>query len=141
MKKLFPIIMLLFSIVACDNYDNLRFSVSESILEFINEEYRGATIRETEYTDNGLFEVEIRHDSHTKDVYFDKNDNWVYSSWDVRVSSLPAAVKSAVEAAYPGYRIDDADFIERHEGSYYRLEIEKGGIEKSLKITKNGESL
>ena len=100
MKKLFPIIILLLAVVACDN--DYKYPIDESILDFISKEYRGASIREAEYSDNGLFEVEIRHDSHIKDVYFDQNDEWVYTIWDVKVLNLPDAVKSGVEKAYPG---------------------------------------
>ena len=135
MKKLFPIIILLLSVIACDDD---KFPVNDTIQDFINKEYRGASIRETEYSSNGLFEVEIYHDMRIKDLYFDKNDNWVYTTWDVSILSLPDAVKNGVEQAYPGYRIDDADFVERPEGSSYKLEIEKDGLEKSVYVLPDG---
>ena len=75
MRKLFPILMILFSFAACDNYENFNSLLNQSIVEFIQKEYRGATIRSTEYDDQGLLEVEIRHDSRIKEVYFDYNDN------------------------------------------------------------------
>lgn len=136
MKKLFPIIILLLSVIACD--DDNRFPVNDTVIDFINKEYRGAVIREAEYNDNGLLEVEIRHDSRIKDVYFDSDDNWVYTSWDVSVLALPAAVMNAVEQAYPGYRIDDADYVQRSEGPLYKLEIEKGELEKTVYALPNG---
>ena len=136
MKKLFPIIILLLSVIACD--DDNRFPVNDTVIDFINKEYRGAVIREAEYNDNGLLEVEIRHDSRIKDVYFDSDDNWVYTSWDVSVLALPAAVMNAVEQAYPGYRIDDADYVQRFEGPLYKLEIEKGELEKTVYAMPNG---
>ncbi len=136
MKKLFPIIILLLSVIACEN-DN-RFPINDTILDFIKKEYRGATIRDVEYSDNGLFEVEIRHDSQVKDVYFDSNDNWVYTIWDVSVLALPSAVKNAVEQSYPGYRIDDADYVQRPDGNLYKLEIEHGELEKTVYALPNG---
>ena len=136
MKKLFPIIILLLSVIACD--DDNRFPVNDTVIDFINKEYRGAVIREAEYNDNGLLEVEIRHDSRIKDVYFDSDDNWVYTSWDVSVLALPAAVMNAVEQAYPGYRIDDADYVQRSEGPLYKLEIEKGELEKTVYALPHG---
>ena len=136
MKKLFPIIILVLSVIACD--DDNRFPVNDTVIDFINKEYRGAVIREAEYNDNGLLEVEIRHDSRIKDVYFDSDDNWVYTSWDVSVLALPAAVMNAVEQAYPGYRIDDADYVQRSEGPLYKLEIEKGELEKTVYALPNG---
>ena len=136
MKKLFPIIILLLSVIACD--DDNRFPVNDTVIDFINKEYRGAVIREAEYNDNGLLEVEIRHDSRIKDVYFDSDDNWVYTSWDVSVLALPAAVMNAVEQAYPGYRIDDADYVERPEIVFYELELEKGGVAQLVYLAPDG---
>jgi hypothetical protein len=136
MKKLFPIIILLLSVIACDN--DRGFPIDDTLLDFIKKEYRGATVRDAEYSDNGLFEVEIRHDSRVKDVYFDSDNNWVYTTWDVNVLSLPAAVKNAVEQSYPGYRIDDADYVQRPEGDLYKLEIESGELEKTVYALPNG---
>ena len=136
MKKLFPIIILLLSVIACDNYNWLP--VDDAVIDFIKKEYRGAVIREAEYNDNGLLEVEIRHDSRIKDVYFDSDDNWVYTSWGLNVLALPVAVKSAVEQVYPGYRIDDADYLQRPEGSLYKLEIEKGEFEITIYALPDG---
>lgn len=137
MKKIIPTIILLLAVIACDN-DDYRFPVNDTVLAFINKEYKGATIRETDYSDNGYFEVEIRHDSKIKDVYFDNNDNWVYTTWDVKVLSLPSSVKAGVEQVYPGYRIDDADYVQRPDGDFYKLEIENGGIEKTVYALPNG---
>lgn len=141
MKKLFPIIIFMLSLVACDDYGDYNFPVNENILDFINKEYKGASIRETDYSDNGLFEVEVRHDYRTKDVYFDQNDNWVYTIWDVSNLSLPSGVKDIVSETYPGYRIDDADIVESPEGTRYKLEIEKGGLEKTVFVSPVGEML
>ena len=114
------------SLFACDNNGNFNSLLSSDVVDFIQKEYKGATIRSAEYDGNGLYEVEIRHDLHIKDVYFDANDNWVYTTWDVRVSDLPMAVEDAVSVKYPGYRINDADWIESTKESYYKVELEKG---------------
>ncbi len=135
MKRVFSVLIVAISLLACDNHDVL---LSSSIIDFIQKEYSGATIRNAEYDDDGFYEVEIRHNSYIKDVHFDKKDNWVYTTWDVRVSNLPEGVKSAVSKKYPGYRIDDVDFIESPEKSYYRIEIENGGLEQTIYVSKEG---
>ena len=40
-----------------------------------------------------------------------------------------------------GYRIDDADIVESPEGTRYKLEIEKGGLEKTVFVSPVGEML
>lgn len=140
MRKLFPaLILILLSLIACDHYGKFDSILSSNIIDFIQKEYKGATIRNAEYEENGLYEVEIKHDSHIKDIYFDTEDNWIYTTWDVKVSNLPTAVRDAISAKYPGYRIDDADFIESVEKSYYKVDIEKGELEQTIFVSKNGD--
>lgn len=43
----------------------------------------------------------------------------VYTTWDISKRHLEDVVKNAVMAAHPGYVIDDADFIETPDGSYF----------------------
>ena len=139
MRKLFPLIFALSLLVACDNDGYYGSQINSTIAEFIQKEYSGAPIRSAEYDDNGYYEVEIKHDSYIKDVYFDKDDNWAYTTWDLKASNLPAAVKDAISERYPGYRIDDVDFVERIDKSYYKVELEKGELEQTIYISKDGE--
>ena len=141
MKRLFPIFILsLFALVACDD-DDRSIQLESNVISFIENRYAGAKIRHAEYESNGLIEVEIVHNSVVKDVYFNSNNEWVYTSWDVRVSDIPAAVASAVATNYPSFRIDDVDFIEKGELSYYRIEIERGNIESVVLVLPDGEFL
>lgn len=138
MKKLLPLIIALSLLIACDNEGYYGSLLNSAIVEFIQREYRGATIRSAEYDDDGYYEVEIKHDSYIKDVYFDKDDNWVYTTWDVKVSSLPSAVRGVISERYPGYRIDDVDFVEYVDKSYYKVELERGELEQAIYISKDG---
>ena len=108
------------------------------IKSFIESKYPGATIRKSEYEENGLFEVEIKHQNVVKEIYFDSSDEWVYSEWDVAVSSLPEAVKSTAAALYPDYRIDDVDFVETPSAQYYKLNVERGNFEQMLFVAPDG---
>jgi hypothetical protein len=138
MKKLFPLITVLLLLIACEYDDMYGSRLNSTIAEFIQEEYRGANIRSAEYDDKGYYEVEIKHDSCIKELYFDTNNNWVYTTWDVKVLTLPDAVKNSVEQAYPGYRIDDADYVQRPEGDFYKLELERGELEKTVYALPDG---
>lgn len=139
MKKIFPFIILLLTLIACDRNGTFASLIEPDIVDYIETEYRGATIHSTEYDNYGLYEVEIRHNSIIKEVYFDSDNNWVYTTWDVRVADLPAAVKDAITEKYPGFRIDDVDFVERVGKSYYKVELEKGELEQTIYVSKNGE--
>ena len=55
----------------------------------------------------------------SKDVMFTAEGAWAYTIWDISKRHLEDVVKNAVTAAHPGYVIDDADFIETPDGSYF----------------------
>lgn len=138
MKKIFILLFVsLFASVSCSD-DDKSILVDKAVVEFIETKYSGAQIRHCEYNSNGLIEVEILHDLLLKEVYFDKKNNWVYTSWDVKLSELPTVVKESVAMAYPDYVIDEADFIEREAGSVYEVELEKGDVTVVLFVTPEG---
>lgn len=139
MKKILPLIVLLLSVVACDN--RLDYPLNDNISDFIKSEYRGARVLDSEYTDNGLFEVEIMHNSVVKDVYFNTDDEWVYSTWDVKASSLPGAVKEYLKKEYPGYLVDDAEVLYCVSGVFYKVELKKNGAGFTVYVTKDGEAV
>ncbi len=142
MKKLFPLFLFaLLAVVACDNDDDLSVPVPDVLRNSIETKYPGAVIRSAEYENNGLLEIEVIHDAIIKDIYFNRSNEWVYTEWDVTLLELPASVVDAVKNAYPGYRIDDADYEERPLKSYYELEIERGNFENVIYVTAEGEIL
>lgn len=120
--------------------DNSGGMVGAGIEEQIEAMYPGARILEQDW-DDGYLEVEIWHDGREKSVYFNGADEWVWSQWDVRASELPEAVTVALQAEYPDYRIDDAEFVETPDSEYYRIELEGRGSELDVRITPGGTIL
>lgn len=136
--------ILIKSVADSDNNDyqnQLPQATPSGIEAFINEKYPQARIIEIE-RENSRIEVDIIHDNRGKEVVFDLNSQWLYTSWEVRISALPQAVSSIVNnTQYTGYRIDDADFVETSQGSYYLLELEKGNSEIYVKVDERGNIL
>ena len=100
--------------------------LSEQCMKTLNDRYANACILDVDY-DNGMVEVEIRHDKKDKEVLFTKSCEWISTSWEVAQRSVPEVVMQALRQKYPNGRIDDIDFIEMPQGSYYRFEIELSG--------------
>lgn len=123
-------------------YENhIPQSVPSEISAFIHEKYPLARIIEIEF-EKSQVEVNIIHDNKGKEVIFDSNYQWLYTSWDVRVNTLPQAVANIVNnPQYTGYYIDDAEFIESVQANYYLLELEKGNSEIKVKVHENGNIL
>lgn len=105
--------------------------VDAAIKALIENKYAGAVILEREY-EHGLLEVDILHGGIVKEVCFDGRNEWIKTTWDVKVSSLPDAVKQAVKAKYPAYVIDDADQVETAAGDWYELELEDESTDREL---------
>lgn len=139
MKKILSLIMLLaltVGVTSCDNDDD-NVAVNNTVTNYIKAHYPEAVIIEAEYKYN-LLEVEIYDANIKKDVYFNKKDAWVMTTWDIAVATLPESVTGAVAAAYPNYRIDDADYAETPDGIYYIVDIERGNKEIELYVAPDG---
>ena len=114
------------------------WNLSEQCMKTLNDRYANARILEVDY-DDGMVEVEIRHDKKDKEVLFTKSCEWVSTSWDVARRNVPNVVMKALQQKYPNARIDDIDFIEMPQGSYYRFEIElRGDRDEYVYITPQG---
>lgn len=121
-----------------DDDDDYTGSTNPTATEFITKQYPGAKIIESEY-EKGYLEVEIRHENREKTVRFNASNAWIDTQWDIRVSELPQAVKSAIDAsAYASYQIDDAEYVQTPTGDYYEVEVEKNDREATLRIKADG---
>ena len=104
----------------------------------------GTLIKSIVDTDNdfGYTEVDIIHNGISKDVLFNQTGNWYSTSWEIRQNELPEAVNNTLNNQYGEYRFDEAEYIEKADGSiYYRIELEKGNVDKVVNIGENGTVL
>lgn len=124
-----------------DNDGNNNFvpvETPQTITELINEMYSGATILEIDREHNG-YEVDIRHNNIYKDVYFNSNNEWVSSEWDISRNEVPAIVMNALKGSeYSSYRIDDIDYIETPAGVFYKFDLEQGDNDIEMTISAEG---
>ena len=139
MKKLLPI--LLISLVALWACDEENIALNDYIKDFIEQKYEGVRILYAEKDFNGEIEVEIVHDNKTKEVRFNRNNNWISTIWDLPISQLPDAARESVLSRYPEYRIDDVDYVEKPSGDCYKVEIERGEWDRIVFVTADGEIL
>ena len=139
MKKLLPILFI--SLLALWSCDEENIPVNNEIRSFIEQKYEGAKILYAEKDFNGEIDVEIIHDNKKKDVKFNRNNNWISTTWDVAINDLPDAARESVINRYPDYRIDDVDYIETPSGDRYKVEMEKGEWDRTVFVTVNGEML
>ena len=139
MKKLLPILFIsLAALWACDE-ENI--ALNDYIKDFIEQKYEGVRILYAEKDFNGEIEVEIVHDNKTKEVRFNRNNNWISTIWDLPISQLPDAARESVLSRHPEYRIEDVDYVEKPDGNCYKVEIERGEWDRTVFVTADGEIL
>lgn len=143
--------VLIKSVIDTDDDDNQHLPVvlTAAMEAFINENYAGARIMEVDVEDDrndwdfGFTEVDIIHNGISKEVKFNKNGDWYSTSWDVRTSDLPEAVRTTVNTKYPGYHIDDVEYFDMADGNdYYLIELEANNLpDKDVRITADGTEI
>lgn len=98
----------------------------------IKEMYPNARILDIE-KEKDYMEVSIWDENKEKDVYFDSKKTWVGTSWDVRASELPQAVKQAVNARYSGFTIDDAEYVQTPVSEeWYIIDLENKSTDEEV---------
>ena len=115
--------------------------LDDAAARFIAEKYPNALVREFDW-DDGLLEVEIYHEGKEKSVCFDGAGRWVKTEWDVRLSELPDAVRTAIAGSqYASYRVDDIEYVQTSGTEYYWIELERGDSEATLRVDASGNML
>ena len=86
--------------------------------------YPGYRITDREH-DDGVIEIEIRHDGRDKEVYFTRDEAWIYTNYDIRSSALPEAVKSTLNSKFGenSYWDEDSECYETPQGTFYEVEV------------------
>ena len=121
-----------------DDHNNFQpVIIPQAITDSINKMYAGATILEFDQEKNG-FEVDILHNNIYKDVYFNTENQWISTEWDITKDQVPAIVMNALQASeYKNYTIDDIDLIEKPEGTFYVFDLEQG--DNDVEVTFDSE--
>lgn len=120
-----------------DHNDFYPVVIPQAISDAINEMYPGATVLEFDKEKVG-FEVDILHNNIYKDVYFNTENQWVSTEWDITKDQVPAIVMNALQASeYKNYTIDDIDLIEKPEGTFYVFDLEQG--DNDVEVTFDSE--
>ena len=106
------------------------------IQSFIDGNYAGARVVDFDREHDG-YEVDIIHDGKSKEILFDLQYTWQLTATDM-TRSIPTEIRQAVEARYPGKRIDDCDLIETAQGETYYL-IDLDNYNMDLIVTLDGK--
>ena len=136
-------VMLLGVVASCEKYEDGK-PVKDVRAEFarmypdawdVEWEYKG-TIWEVS------FETGTRPDGTDRQAWYDMDGNWVQTVTDVFIVSVPQNIKDylkASEFASGQFVDDDADYIEKPDGNFYRFDIRFDGKEIEVDVTEDGK--
>ena len=121
----------LFFLYSCSQ-DIPNSKVPSVVLNAVQAKYGSANKIEWEKKNN-LYEAEFKMDSVEYAVYIDSTGKLVMHKMDIKENELPAAVSSIIGSEYNGYKIDDAEKIEKEGIAFYEVELEGKG-KKDIKL-------
>jgi hypothetical protein len=87
---------------------------------------------------NNIYKVDFDIWVTDYEAWYDASGNLLMYIFDVRVSSLPAVVKNAVNQKYPKFKIDDAEKFYQGSVAGYKVKVEKGKIEYEAWFREDG---
>jgi len=126
----------LFFLYSCSQ-DIPNSKVPSVVLNTVQAKFGSANKIEWEKKNN-LFEAEFKMDSIEYVVYVDPAGKLVMYKMDIKENELPTAVSLAISTEYIGYKIDDAEKIEKDGVTCYQVELEGKG-KKDLKLNFSAE--
>lgn len=116
-------------------------TVPDALKTAIETRYPGAVIHDID-VENGITEIDIRHDNRSKEVHFNNQNEWLYTSWDIRFNEVPQIVKNTITSQYNGYTIDDIEYEERANGTnVYVFELEQNDRDTYVTVDNEGNVL
>jgi uncharacterized membrane protein YkoI len=107
----------------------------------VGEQSKGAVIRAlTKEVENGKteYEAQLTVTGYSKDISFDAAGNIVSVEEEVKLESLPAAVRAAFEKAAEGGTLRQVESVTEGGKSFYEADIRKGGKSSEVQVDKNG---
>ena len=110
-------------------------SLPDGIRQYVEANFPGARVSDFD-RERGGYEVELIYGGRSVEVVFDEAGNWLRTVTDLR-RDIPAEILQAVNAQYPGKRIDDCEYVETSDGEKYYL-IDLDNYNMDLKVTPDG---
>lgn len=118
--------------------DLLPSPLPASVSAFIQSEYPAAQLINSYFGENPS-RVEILDGGALRTLWFDGNNNWLYTVTAIGQTDLPEAVRtSLVQSAYAAYTIQNAFYYSTPTGNYYRLSLQSGSQSVEVNITPEG---
>ncbi len=121
-----------------------RKDLPAPVQKAVDEQSKGAVIRGfAKEVENGKteYEAELTINGHGKDISFDSAGNIVAVEEEVKLESLPAAARAAVQKAAEGGKLRKVESVTEGGKSFYEASIRKGGKSSEVQVDKDGAKI
>ena len=138
MKKMMLVLSVAFVSLSSCSQDMQTSEVPSVVQNTLKTRFAGALKVEWEKK-NALFEAEFDMDSTEYTAHIDLAGKLISHKTDIPESGLPLAVATAIRTGHAGFKIDEAEKLEKDGVTYYQVELEaKGKKDKQLVFSPDG---
>jgi len=85
------------------------------------------------------YEAAFKINDAEQSAVFDAGGNWMETETEIKVSELPQAVSQSVAKQFSGYKINEAEKVEKKDGNLYEVELSKGKEILEVTLSPTGE--
>jgi uncharacterized membrane protein YkoI len=119
MKSNFLVLFLLFSFFGFSQKADPPMVVQQTMMA----KYQGAKKVKWQQEDENLWEAEFLWEGIRYEVTYDNDGNRVETERQLKDDEIPEKFFTALDKEYPGYKIDEAWWIETLDGIFYEFEL------------------
>lgn len=90
---------------------------------------------------DGQYEAEFKVEGQQLSAVFDAAGNWLETETKMTAEGLPEAVRQAIAAQFPDYKLEEIESVETPEGQRFEVSLEKGEEELEVVFAPDGTIL
>lgn len=136
--KTFMLVAAVFIYSAVLSQDIPASQVPSVIVNTLNAKFPKTTGLEWEKKGD-LYEAEFDVNNVDHKALLDASGKLVMFKRDIRPADLPKIVRNTIRNQYKGYRIDDAEKLEKNGVIFYQVDLDGQPDDQKLVITKDGK--
>lgn len=139
-KAFIMIVLLVFSgsIIKSQAQDVSRNQVPSIVVNALKKEFPKAD-RVSWEMKQGIYEAEFEINRSDHEAWIDKEGNLIKAKIEMKIRSVPDAVRSTVRQEFKGYLITEAEKLIKNGVTYYKLELKTFTKEQEVVIDSKGK--
>lgn len=110
-----------------------ELQVPQAIQNAFNTQFPLAKQVKWEKESSDVFEAEFKDSGKKMSANFDVNGAWLETETEIKVADLPQMVKDAIAQSFVGFKIEEAETVEKPETSLaYEVELENDQTDEEI---------